>query len=291
MAAADTLHDQQYLDYATRWAQSQRFALDGGPNTTDANSQAAGQTYIELYQHDPGHPATDLAQIRQSVRNMVSRTAVNDWWWVDALFMAMPAFAELAQVDNNPAYLAKMYALFHDTKQARGLWNPNVGLWWRDGGFVGKNVYWSRGNGWAIAALARTLDVLPATDTHRAEYVQTLRQMAASLKATQQPSGFWYVNPHDASQFPGPETSGTSLFTFAISWGINHGVLDAATYTPVVTKAWRAMATTSVRADGFLGYVQQPGAAPAKVTAGSTANYGVGAFLLAGSQLGQLCGP
>lgn len=47
---------------------------------------------------------------------------------------------------------------------------------------------------------------------------------------------------------------------------------------------------TTVRGDGFPQYVQQPGAAPAKVTAGSTANYGVGAFLLAGSQLARLCG-
>ncbi|MFC0430522.1 glycoside hydrolase family 88 protein [Kutzneria buriramensis] len=290
MAAADALGDQPYLEYAARWARAQRFALDGGPTTSDANSQAAAQTYIQLYQHDPAHPAADLTQIRQSVRTMVNRPAVNEWWWVDALFMAMPAFAELAQVDNSPADLAKLYGLFHDTKQTRGLWNPAVGLWWRDGTFVGKNVYWSRGNGWAAAALARTLEVLPATDQHRAEYVQTLRQMAAALKALQQPSGFWYVSLRDPSQFPGPETSGTALFTYAIAWGINHGVLDAATYTPVVTRAWQAMAGTSVHSDGFLGYVQPVGSAPAKAPAGSTANYGVGAFLLAGSQLGQLCG-
>jgi len=290
MAAADTLHNQQYLDYAARWAQSQRFALDGGPTTTDANSQAAGQTYIALYQDDPSHPAADLAQIRSSVRTVVNRPAVDDWWWVDALFMAMPAYAQLARIDNNPAYLSKMYALFHDTKQTRGLWNAALGLWWRDKSFAGKNIYWSRGNGWVAAALARTLDALPATDPHRAEYTQTLRQMAAKLLAVQQPSGFWHVNLGDPAQFAGPETSGTALFTFAMAWAINNGVLDAATYAPVVTRAWQAMATTSVRADGFLGYVQPPGAAPAKVAAGSTANYGVGAFLLAGSQLARLCG-
>lgn len=290
LAAATTLHEPRYLDYATRWAQGQQFGLNGGGTTTNADNQIAGQSYIELYQNDPNHPAADLAQIRQSARIVLNRPAVNDWWWVDALFMAMPVYAKLAQVENNPAYLTKMYALFRDTKQTRGLWNNTLGLWWRDNGYVGKNIYWSRGNGWAAAALARTLDVLPATDAHRAEYVQVLRQMAAALKAAQQPSGFWYVNLRDATQFPGPETSGTALFSYALAWGINHGVLDAATYAPVVTRAWQAMTTTSVRADGFLGYVQQIGAAPARVTAGSTTNYGVGAFLLAGSQLAPLCG-
>lgn len=291
MAAATTLHSQRYLDYATKWARSTGFALDGGPGNTDPNSQAVGQTYLELYQNDPSHPAGDLTQIRQSARTVVNRPAVNDWWWIDAVFMAMPVYAKLAQVDGDPAYLAKMYALFHDTKQTRGLWNADLGLWWRDQSFAGKNIYWSRGNGWVLAALARTLDVLPATDSHRAEYVQTFRQMAAALKTAQQPSGFWYVNLHDATQFPGPETSGTAFFAYGIAWGVNHGLLDAATHTPVATKAWQALATTSVRGDGFLQYVQQPGSAPAKVTAGSTANYGVGAFLLAGGQLAQLCGP
>ena len=290
MAAATTLNSQRYLDYATRWARTTKFALDGGGGNTDPNSQAVGQTYVELYQQDPSHPAADLTQIRQSARTVVNRPAVNDWWWIDALFMAMPDYAKLAQVDGDSSYLAKMYALFHDTKQTRGLWNAAVGLWWRDKSFAGKNIYWSRGNGWVLATLARTLDVLPATDAHRAEYVQTFRQMAAALKAVQQPSGFWYVNLRDATQFPGPETSGTAFFTYGIAWGINHGLLDAATYQPVVTRAWQAMATTSVRSDGFLGYVQPVGAAPAKVTAGTTANYGVGAFLLAGGQLTQLCG-
>lgn len=219
--------------------------------TTHADDQAAGQTYLELYNADPAHPANYLTQIDRSV----------------------PDFAKLGVVRNNPAYFDKMYALFHDTKQTRGLWNASKHLWWRDGGYTGKNVYWSRGNGWALGAMARVLDVLPANDPHRPEYVHTLQQMASALKAVQQPSGFWYVNLGDATQYPGPETSGTAFFTYGITWGINHGVLDAATYAPVVTKAWKAMATTSVQPNGSLGYVQ-----------------GIGAFLLAGSELTKLCG-
>jgi rhamnogalacturonyl hydrolase YesR len=292
LAAASALSNQKYSDYALSWARRANFALRGGGTDTNADDQAAGQTYIELYNADPAHPAGDIAQINQSIQTMVNRPAVNDWWWIDALFMSMPSFARLGVIKNNPAYFTKMYALFHDTKQTRGLWNATKHLWWRDSSYAGKNTYWSRGNGWVIAALARVLDVLPASDPHRGEYVQTLQQMAAALKAAQQPSGFWYVNLGDPTQYPGPETSGTAFFTYGLTWGINHGVLDSTTYAPVVTKAWQAMATTSVQTSGSLGYVQGTGAGPGDsqpVTAGSTAAFGVGAFLLAGSELTRMC--
>lgn len=292
MAAAKALQNPRYLAYAANWAASQKFALKGGPTDTNANDQAVGQTYTELYEADPRHPVADIAQIKQSVASMVGATGAGAWSWIDALFMAMPDFAKLGVIENDPAYFPKMYAEFSDTKTTLGLWNPSRGLWWRDQSFAGSNVYWSRGNGWVIAALARVLDVLPATDPHRTEYVLTMQQMAAALKAVQQPDGFWSVDLGDPTKYPGPETSGTAFFTYGIAWGIDHGILDAATYTPVVAKAWNAMAATSVQADGSLGYVQGPASGPSDsqpVTAASTASYGVGAFLLAGSELTRLC--
>jgi hypothetical protein len=51
------------------------------------------------------------------------------------------------------------------------------------------------------------------------------------------------------------------------------------------------MVATSVQPNGALGYVQGPGSGPTDgqpVTAGSTASYGVGAFLLAGAELSTL---
>jgi rhamnogalacturonyl hydrolase YesR len=292
MAAARSLPNPRYATYAANWAAAQKFALQGGPTNTFADAQAAGQTYIELYQADPKHPASDIAQINQSVTSMIHSTKVTDWSWIDALFMSMPNFAKLGVIENNTAYFDKMFAEFHNTKSVRGLWNATKGLWWRDGTFVGQNTYWSRGNGWVIAAMARVLDVLPATDPHRAEYVQTLQQMAAALKAAQQPNGFWYVNLGNPADHPGPETSGTAFFTYGISWGIANGVLDPAVYQPVVTKAWNAMASVSVQPSGALGFVQGPGAKPSDgqpVTASSTQPYGVGAFLLAGTELSTFC--
>ncbi|HEY4020126.1 MAG TPA: glycoside hydrolase family 88 protein [Pseudonocardiaceae bacterium] len=291
LAAAQSLPDQQYLTYAQHWATAQKFALKNGPTDTNPNDQAVGQSYIALYQADPRHPASDIAQIESSVRTVLASSGNADWWWIDALFMAMPNYAQLGVLENNQADFAKMYAEFAHTQQ--GLFNPAKGLWWRDSTFAGQNVYWSRGNGWVLAALARVLSVLPATDPHRADYVRTMQQMAAALKAAQQPSGFWYVNLGDPTDHPGPETSGTAFFTYGLAWGIDNGILDPATYTPVVLSGWQALVKTSVQSSGLLGYVQGPGSGPSDgqpVTASSTQSYGVGAFLLAGSELLRMCG-
>lgn len=61
-----------------------------------------------------------------------------------------------------------------------------------------------------------------------------------------------------------------------------------------MARAWNGLVSTAVHPDGFLGYVQNVGDRPESsqpVTYDSTANFGVGAFLLAGTELARLVGP
>jgi hypothetical protein len=48
------------------------------------------------------------------------------------------------------------------------------------------------------------------------------------------------------------------------------------------------MVGKAVRADGLLGYVQGVGDRPGRTSAGETHDFGVGAFLLAGSEVARL---
>jgi rhamnogalacturonyl hydrolase YesR len=91
----------------------------------------------------------------------------------------------------------------------------------------------------------------------------------------------------DPVDYPQPEVSGSALITFALAWGVNHRVLDRATYLPVIAKAWRGL-VGQIYADGRLGNIQQTGAAPAHYLPSSSYNYGVGGFLLAGAQVEEL---
>jgi len=112
--------------------------------------------------------------------------------------------------------------------------------------------------------------------------------MALSLKNAQQPEGYWTRSMLDPQHAPGPETSGTAFFTYGYLWGINNNILDKKDYLPVVSKSWNYLSKTALQEDGRIGYVQPIGerAIPGQVVdVNSTADFGVGAFLLATAEM------
>jgi rhamnogalacturonyl hydrolase YesR len=275
------------------WATRNHFALQSDPNRPFfPDFEAAGEVYLDLeaFHPDPSH----LAAIRKRVADENASIAAGhiDYVnYVDALNMALPSFARLGVLDHSQTDLNSMQKLFNFAEKqvkGRGLFSETAGLWWRDGNYVGTNTFWSRGNGWAIMAMAKLAKALPASDPRRAEFVRVLTKMAAKLRTIQRSDGFWNVDLGNPNNFAGPETSGTAFFTYAIAWGINNGILPASVYRPVVEKAWQGMVRKAVHSNGLLGFVQGPGSKPADhqpVKSSDTAAYGVGGFLLAGSQL------
>jgi len=107
------------------------------------------------------------------------------------------------------------------------------------------------------------------------------------VSSLQDENGYWHASLLDPESYPDPETSSSGFFTYALAWGINASLLNKEQYLPVVRKGWRAL-VRAVYADGKLGWVQQIGADPKKVTKSMTEVYGVGAFLLAGSEVYKL---
>jgi rhamnogalacturonyl hydrolase YesR len=177
-----------------------------------------------------------------------------------------------------------MYSLYGYTKYSLGLYNSTYGLWWENSTYADTSTYWSRGNGWVFAAHAKVLSVLPASDPHYGEYLDTFKAMAAALVACQQPGGYWNADL-GGSDYAGPESSGTSFFLYGFVCGLNNGVLDQTTYLPVVESAWNFLANTAVQSTGLLGYVQPSGSGPGPTSATTTEDFGVGAFLLAARQM------
>jgi len=292
-----------YKDYAIAWGNAHRWRLrNNDSTTTNADNQCAGQPYIDLYKLDGAQDASRIAAIKTSVDGMVSGKVSNAWTWVDAIQMSMPVFARLGVLYPTGGYFDAMYALYSYPKKTLALYNTQDRLWWRDTPWkgqkspAGKQVYWSRGNGWVFAALSRVLDLLPSADAHRAEYLQDFTDMAAALRGSQRADGFWDPNLNDPAHFGGPEASGTSLFVYGMAWGIRKGVLDEAVYAPVIVHAWQSLLDVSVQKDGFLGYVQSTGDDPSDGQPLSATkvpdfeDYGVGCFLLGGSELAKLAG-
>jgi rhamnogalacturonyl hydrolase YesR len=293
---------KQYYNYAVDWGQKHQWGLRNGATGRNADDQCAGQTYLDLYQIDP--QPERIKELKAAIDNMVHSDKVDDWWWIDALQMAMPVFAKLGVMTKDTAYYGKMYRLYSYAKLQQGghgLYNSQDSLWWRDKDFVppyqepnGQDCYWGRGNGWVVAALVRVLDIMPKDAPHRAEYEQTYLQMMRALPRLQRPDGYWNVSLHDPTHFGGKELSGTALFTYGMAWGVRQGLLDKAQYQPLIVKAWNAMATECVHPDGALGYVQGTGKEPkdgqpvSYTSKPDFEDYGLGCFLLAGSEVYKL---
>jgi rhamnogalacturonyl hydrolase YesR len=269
----------------------------------NANDHCAGGTYVDLYQIDP--KPERIAAIRNCIKRLMetpvepAKNAYPNWFWVDALYMAMPTFAKLGVTEQDDAYFDRMHEFYLSAKNeiGGGLYNAEDGLWWRDADFVapykepnGEDCYWSRGNGWVYAALTQVLSVLPEDNQYRPEYLSVFKEMSAALLKVQRADGFWNVSLHDPSNFGGKELSGTSMFVYGFGWGVNNGVLDEKTYAPAMQKAWLGMAEC-VHPNGFLGYVQGSGSEPKSSQpvhydrVPDLEDYGLGCFLLAGSEL------
>lgn len=299
MALYEINPQQTYVDYAISWGEAHKWGLRYGVNSRNADSQCAGQIYIDLYQIDP--KPERIKDIQASVDLMLETDKTDDWDWIDALQMAMPVFAKLSVVTGNQKYSERMYEMYMDSKVKQGFYNTKDKLWWRDKDFKppytepnGEDCYWSRGNGWVVAALVRVMDILPKNEPHRKEYLKTYKEMMKALLPIQRPDGFWNASLHDPNNYGSKETTGTALFVYGMAWGVNNGILKEKKYMPAIIKGWNAMANEAVHPNGFLGYVQGTGKEPSAgqpVTFDSKPDfedYGLGCFLLAGTEVYKL---
>jgi len=101
-------------------------------------------------------------------------TCQTRWCWADAIFMAPPAWAAVSNVTGDDKY--RQYAVEETDATIEYLYDPNTHMFFRDSRYFtlktknGKGVFWSRGNGWVYAGLARLMETLPEGHEARARY-------------------------------------------------------------------------------------------------------------------------
>ena len=291
MAASEATKNGKYRD-AMR-AMGKSFKWEPGDEYKDANDQAVARTYLELYlrEHDPEMIAPTRAEFDRIMREPGNPKQELPWSWCDALFMGPPAWARMYQATGDIRYLDYMDREWWATSGR--LFDRREHLYFRDTRFLdrrganGKKIFWSRGNGWVMAGLAGVLESMPKDYFDRPAFVEQLQQMAAAVARIQGSDGLWRTGLLDPGSYALPENSGSAFFTYALAWGINHKILDAAVYAPVVEKAWKGL-VSHIYEDGRFGCIQSVADAPGQFKPTSSYVYGVGAFLLAGSEVDRM---
>jgi len=290
LAASRTLQEPRYHDLVLRVAEHYDWRL--GPRLDHADDQAIGQVYLALYRERPNPRRIKALRMQFDLLMQEPRKPKHPvWWWCDALFMAPPVWAGLAGATGDDHYLAYMDQEWHTTSSL--LWDQKERLFSRDAAYLtkyetnGHKLFWSRGNGWVMGGLVGILQQFAENDPRRPFYVERLQEMASAVKDCQEADGLWRAGMLDAASYANPEISGSAFFVYSIAWGIQHGLLDKATYLLVVQRAWAGM-LKHIYADGRLGDVQPVGEAPGNYKPSASYVFGVGAFLLAGSELDTL---
>jgi hypothetical protein len=255
------------------WTVANNHQLPVDPaNPFAPDPQASGEPYLDVYYFHP--EARVLQAVRDSLKAEAASVAQGHtryWSTPDAVNMSLPSFVRIGVMDNDTSLLDTSRTLFRDAK--RRLYSDVTGLWRGN----------AQANAWAVTGVAKAVVALPADSPYRAEYARVLKRSAETLRWLQRPDGFW----NSEFLFGGRESASTAMFTYALAAGINTGVLDAATYTPIVQKAWQALTTTALQDSGRFGYVQ-PRGTHGRAGADDTAAFGVGSYLIAGQQIAKL---
>lgn len=308
MEAYKLTKNEKYRAYSEKWAVQNQWMGAKEPDKSKwkynwgksdehvlfGDWQICFQTYIDLYNLAPD--SSKIARAIEVMEYQMSTPNKDYWWWVDGLYMVMPVMTKLYKQTGNRMYLNKLYEYYKYCESI--MFDPETKLFYRDAKYIypahkttnGKKDFWSRGNGWLFAGLAKILQDLPADYEHKAYFELQFKNMAESLAKTQQKEGYWTRSLLDTLQAPGYETSGTAFFTYGYLWGINNGYLKQKLYKELALKGWKYLSEIALQPNGLVGYVQPIGEraiAEQILNSNSNTNFGVGAFLLAACEMAK----
>lgn len=233
--------------------------------------------------------------------------------WLDGAYMAEPfraayavTFQQPQDFDDIAHQLLLMDQHMRDPKTGllRHGWDESKQMPWADKTTGLSPEVWGRAMGWYCMALVDVLDWFPKDHPQHAALVAALkRNIAAVIRAQDPETGLWWevmAYPHREGNYL--EASASCMFDYAIAKGVRMGYLPQ-TDEPAARKAWDGILKKFITTnpDGTLtlhGTVRVGGLGGTPYRAGDYAYYlkeavvdqdpkGVGAFLLAGSEMAQ----
>jgi rhamnogalacturonyl hydrolase YesR len=153
--------------------------------------------------------------------------------WSDSIFMDVPILAAAGALSGDRKYfdMAARHFFFMQSivRRPDGLYRHQAST----------DAAWGRGNGFPALGLALTLsEFFPGHPDFPALVAEFQRHMRALVPLQDENGMFREVVDHPGAY---PEYSGTAMIATAMLRGIRKGWLDAATYQPIVDRAWQAI--------------------------------------------------
>lgn len=275
--AYNSTRSNDFLDLLLTWSQNNRWKT--GSRKFHADDQLAAYVFLSLYDiyRKPGM----ILDLKTKISDQLSDTSMV-WWWADALFMAPPAFqyANTLNVQSTEEYIFREWKKTHEL-----LYSKNDSLFYRDKKFNNhidqdnNKQFWLRGNGWVVAGLALQLSKMEKSNQHFKFYSGIFTEMLEKLQGIQKPGDLWSMDLLNTTKFPQPESSGSALICFAITEGVNVGLLKKQTYNQLIEECYKNI-SDQISDSGRVINVQPPNAKPEAFDPNNTEAYGAGAVLL-----------
>ena len=259
--------------------------------------------------------------VREQLR-LQKKTASGGLWhkdiypnqmWLDGAYMAGPflaeygaTFHEAEDFDEVAKELLLMDQKMRDPKTGlmRHGWDESKKMPWADPATGLSPEVWGRAMGWYGMALVDVLDWMPLDHPQRGPLLEALRRTAGAVeKAQDRDSGLWWQvmdQPGKAGNYL--ESSASAMFVYTLAKGVRMGYLPQADEASA-RRGWdglqkKFVTTTSDGHVSFGGTVKVGGLGGTPYRSGTFDYYvhepviaddakGVGAFLLAGSEMEQ----
>jgi unsaturated rhamnogalacturonyl hydrolase len=266
-------HVARYLTYIKSYVD--RFVKSDGSIDQSFNSldsMQAGRLLVILH-HETGQDRYRKAakKIRDRL-NTYPRTTDGGFWhadtssrahqlWADGVYMANPFLVEYGKefgdsADTDDEAARQLYVYGSHLQVANGLlkhaYDESRTASWSDPQTGLAPEHWCRAVGWYSMAIVNVLDAIPANQARRPQLLTIFRKLAAGLEKYQDPaSGRWFQVMDKGSRSDNwTETSCSSMFTYALSRGVQQGCLDPH-YAAVAHRGYQGvLAKLSVGPDG-----------------------------------------
>ncbi|WP_327433314.1 glycoside hydrolase family 88/105 protein [Streptomyces sp. NBC_01236] len=309
-------HDARYLTYIKSYVD--RFVKSDGTISQSFNSLDSMQAgrLLTILHHETGQDRYRKAA--KKIRDRLTtypRTADGGFWhadtssrahqlWADGVYMVNPFLVEYGKEFGDATYAddeaaRQLYVYGSHLQVTSGLlkhaYDESKTASWADPQTGLAPEHWCRAVGWYAMAIVNVLDAIPAGHSRRSQLVGILRKLATGLEKYQDPAtGRWFqVIDKGGRSDNWTETSCSSMFTYALSRGVQQGYLDAH-YATVAQRGYEGvLARISTGSDGrtnltdiSIGTNVGDYAYYIARTRATNDFHGLGAFLIMNEQLG-----